>query len=112
MFDEQTRARFIALGNKLKQRRLERGMTLADLGEASGVHTSYLSRIEKAERRPSAPILQMIAKPLGFGEAELLRMAGYLSPDRVDDRIATFKDTMKCEIEKAMGNLKEKVDTL
>jgi len=112
MRDEQTRARLIALGEKLKQRRLEKGMTLTTLAEASGVHQSYLGRIERAERRPSAPILRQLANPLGFNEVELLRMAGYLSPDQVDDRIATLKNTMKCEIAKAMGDLKEKVDTL
>ena len=40
----------------------------------------YLGRIEGGERFPSAHILRKIAKPLGFNEAELLSLTGYLSP--------------------------------
>ena len=55
-------------------------LTLRELAAASGVSMSYLGRIERAERFPSASILQKIAKPLGFGEDELFTLAGYLSP--------------------------------
>ena len=60
----------------------------------------------------SADILRKLAEPLGFTEIELLKMAGYLSPDQVDDRITRFKKSIKAEIEVEMGNLKDKVDTL
>jgi len=112
MLDEETRARLVALGRKLKQRRREREMTLQALSKASGVHTSYLGRIERAQRRPSAPVLRQIAGPLGFTEVELLKTVGYLSPDRTDDRLVKFKESMKGEIKVAMANLMEKVDTL
>jgi transcriptional regulator with XRE-family HTH domain len=45
----------------------------------SGVSPSYLGRIERGERYPSARVLRRIAKPLGFGEDELFTLAGYLS---------------------------------
>ncbi len=112
MFNEETRTRLVALGERLKQRRQEREMTLHDLSEASGVHTSHLGRIERAERRPSAPVLRQIAGPLGFAEVELLKLVGYLSPDRTDDRIAKFKVSLKGEIKVAMSRLMEKIDTL
>jgi len=68
------------LGKTLKQRRVMIPMTLQELSAASGVSSSYLGRIETGERFPSAHILCRIAKPLGFGESELLTLAGYLSP--------------------------------
>jgi len=99
-------------GERLKARRKERGLTFAKLEALSGVDTSYLGRIERGERFPSAHILRKLAEPLGFDERELFKMAGYLSPDRTDDRISKFKDSMKGEIKGAMDNLLEKVDTL
>lgn len=100
------------LGESLKARRKDKELTLAELEARSGVDLTYLGRIERGERFPSAHVLQKIAAPLGFGEAELLRIAGYLSPDRTDDRIAKFKESIKGEIRVAMANLMEKVDTL
>ena len=99
-------------GERLKGRRKEKGLTLVQLGALSGVHISYLGRIETCKRYPSAHILRKLAEPLGFEELGLLKMAGYLSPDRIDDRISKFKETMKGEIRQAMSNLLEKVDTL
>lgn len=99
-------------GERLKARREEKGLTFAELEAVSGVHKSYLGRIERGERYPSAHILRKLAEPLGIDTIELLKMAGYLSPDRTDDRISKFKDSMKGEIRQAMSNLLEKVDTL
>jgi len=55
-------------------------LTLQGLGAMSGVSPSYLGRIERGERFPSARILRKIAKPLNFDEDELFTLAGYLSP--------------------------------
>ena len=100
------------LGESLKARRQGKGLTLVELKALSGVDTTYLGRIERGERFPSAVILQKLAEPLGYGGAELMKLAGYLSPDRTDDRISKFKKSMKGEIKTAMSNLLEKVDTL
>ena len=68
------------LGRLIKQQRLMVPLTLQELAAMSGVSPSHLGRIERAERFPSASILQKIAKPLGFDEDELFTLAGYLSP--------------------------------
>jgi len=68
------------IGKIIKQQRIMLPLTLKELSEASGVSSSHLGRIERGERFPSADILRKIAKPLGFGEAELFASAGYLSP--------------------------------
>ena len=99
-------------GERLKARRKEKGLTFAELEAVSGVDKSYLGRIERGERFPSAHILRKLSEPLGIDERELLKMAGYLSPDKTDDRISKFKDSLKGEIRSSMSNLMEKVDTL
>ena len=68
------------LGKILKQRRVMVPLKLRELAAASGVSESYLGRIERGERFPSARILLKIAKPLGLSESELFTYADYLSP--------------------------------
>ncbi len=67
------------LGQVIRKHRLLNRLTLRELGARAGISASHLGRIEKGERFPSAPILQRIAKPLGFQECELLMLAGYLT---------------------------------
>lgn len=80
----QTKARMTDhrndLGKMLKGRRLVMRLTLQELSALSGVSTSYLGRIEKGNRLPSARVLQKIAKPLGYEKDEILTHAGYLPP--------------------------------
>ena len=100
------------LGLKLRERRKQEGLTLVELAELTGVDTSYLGRIENGKRFPSAHILIKLAEPLQYTQEELLKLAGYLSPDRTDNRISKFKDSLKGEIKQTLSNLLEKVDTL
>lgn len=69
-----------SLGRMLKQQRLMIPLTLRKLAAITGISPSYLGRIEKGARFPSASILRRMAKPLGFDESELFALAGYLSP--------------------------------
>ncbi len=55
-------------------------MTLQELADRSGISPSYLGRIERGERFPSAGVLNKIARPLNFNISELLALAGYLPP--------------------------------
>lgn len=49
------------LENKVKERRLELGMTLTQLSKASGVPISTLAEIEEMGREPRVRTAQMIA---------------------------------------------------
>jgi transcriptional regulator with XRE-family HTH domain len=69
-----------SLGEVIRQRRVMMSLTLQELASKSGVSSSHLGRIERAERYPSARILRRIATPLGLEEDELFTYAGYLSP--------------------------------
>ena len=70
-------------GKILKKQRLMAELTLQALSSKTGISASYLARIERGERYPSAAILRKIAGPLNIGEVELLVFAGYLSPQSV-----------------------------
>jgi len=53
------------LGNTLRQRRVELGLSLSQLADATGPHKSFLSRLESGiVRQPSADSLQRIATAL------------------------------------------------
>ena len=47
---------------RLKQMRAQRGVTLADLSERTGISTSTLSRLENGQRRPSLELLLPLAQ--------------------------------------------------
>jgi transcriptional regulator with XRE-family HTH domain len=68
------------LGEIIRRQRVALPLTQQELASMSGVSPSYLGRIERGDRYPSAGVLRRIAKPLGFGEDELFTLAGYLSP--------------------------------
>ena len=71
------------IGQILKQYRTSIPLTLKQLAASSGVSPSYLGRIERGQRFPSAAILRKIARPLGFGESEIFALAGYLYADEI-----------------------------
>ena len=53
---------------------------MKEVAARSSVSSSHLGRMERGERSPSFAVLRKIARPLGFEETELLRLADYLSP--------------------------------
>lgn len=53
-------------------------MTLRELADRSGISPSYLGRIERSERFPSAGTLKKIAGPLNLDINKLFTFAGYL----------------------------------
>lgn len=67
------------LGHILNTHRRMSGLTLQRLGDAAGVSASYIARIERGERYPSAFVLTRLAGVLKINEADLLVLAGYMS---------------------------------
>ena len=99
------------LGLILKKRRKEKKLTLVQFSSLSGVSAPHIGRVERGERFPSAHILIKLAEPLGFREAELLMLAGYLSRDDSQDRVERLKSEIK-EIALALINIHLKIDGL
>ena len=70
-----------SLGDYLKEQRTSAQLSLRQLAEQTGVSNPYLSQIERGLRRPSAEVLQQIAKALRISAEQLYIRAGIVSPD-------------------------------
>ncbi|MCQ4084630.1 helix-turn-helix domain-containing protein [Streptomyces sp. RB6PN25] len=66
------------LGEYLREQRRNAQLSLRQLAEAAGVSNPYLSQIERGLRKPSAEILQQIAKALRISAETLYVQAGIL----------------------------------
>ena len=70
-----------SLGDYLKEQRVAARMSLRQLAEQAGVSNPYLSQIERGLRKPSAEVLQQIAKALRISAEQLYIRAGIVSPE-------------------------------
>lgn len=69
------------LGEYLREQRESSRLSLRQLAEQAGVSNPYLSQIERGLRRPSAEVLQQLAKALRISAEQLYLRAGIVSPD-------------------------------
>ena len=72
------------LGEFIRDQRRNARLSLRKLSEAAGISNPYLSQIERGLRKPSAEILQAIAKGLRISAETLYVRAGILD-ERTDD---------------------------
>jgi transcriptional regulator with XRE-family HTH domain len=73
-----------SIGEYIRQQREQAKISLRQLASAAGVSNPYLSQVERGLRRPSAEILQQIAKGLRISAEALYVQAGILE-DRWPD---------------------------
>src|SRR5277367_16123 len=69
-----------SIGEYIRQQREQAKISLRQLATLAGVSNPYLSQIERGLRRPSAEILQQIAKGLKISAETLYVRAGILDP--------------------------------
>lgn len=74
------------LGEYLHDQRRQAQLSLRQLAEQAGVSNPYLSQIERGLRRPSADVLQQIAKALRISAESLYVRAGILDADETGTR--------------------------
>lgn len=72
------------LGDYLREQRLSARLSVRQLSELAGISNPYLSQIERGLKKPSAEILQQIAKGLSISAETLYVQAGYLDPTEDD----------------------------
>ncbi len=72
--------RWLDLGSFIREQRGSARLSLRRLSELAGISNPYLSQIERGLRRPSAEILQQIAKALRISAETLYVQAGILEP--------------------------------
>ena len=70
-----------SLGDYLREQRTASRLSLRQLADQVGVSNPYLSQIERGLRRPSAEVLQQLAKALRISAEQLYIRAGIVSPD-------------------------------
>jgi len=67
-----------AIGAYIREQREQARISLRQLAQSAGISNPYLSQIERGLRRPSADILQQIAKGLRISAEALYVQAGFL----------------------------------
>ena len=69
-----------SLGDYLREQRVGAQLSLRQLAEQAGVSNPYLSQIERGLRKPSAEVLQQIAKAMRISAESLYVRAGIVNP--------------------------------
>ena len=76
----EVQQRLKELGNFIRDQRNVAQLSLRRLSSLAGISNPYLSQIERGLRKPSAEILQGIAKGLRISSETLYVRAGILNP--------------------------------
>ncbi len=89
------------IGSFIRSQRELAQVSLRQLAEKSGVSNPYLSQVERGLRKPSADVLNQIAKALRVSAEVLYVRAGILEPsDKSQVRDALITDTAITERQK------------
>jgi transcriptional regulator with XRE-family HTH domain len=89
---EEIDRRWRDLGEFIREQRSVGQMSLRKLSELAGVSNPYLSQIERGLRKPSAEILQQIARALEISSETLYVRAGILDePNGEADLVAEIR---------------------
>ena len=70
-----------SVGEYLHDQRVSAQLSLRQLAEQAGVSNPYLSQIERGLRKPSAEVLQQLAKALRISAEQVYVQAGILNAD-------------------------------
>ncbi|MCW2940559.1 MAG: transcriptional regulator, family [Actinomycetia bacterium] len=76
-----------SIGEYIREQRQRAKVSLRQLAETTGVSNPYLSQIERGLRKPSAEILQQIAKGLRISAEALYIQAGILEDREADSDV-------------------------
>jgi len=91
-----------SIGDFIREQRTQARVSLRQLAKVAGISNPYLSQIERGLRKPSADILQQIAKGLRISAEQLYVRAGILEdrPDGPDLTAAILADAQLTERQK------------
>jgi transcriptional regulator with XRE-family HTH domain len=63
-----------AIGPRIRELRIERGLTLDDLARAANISASHLSRLERGQTAPSFTVAAAIARQIGVLPSDLVNI--------------------------------------
>jgi transcriptional regulator with XRE-family HTH domain len=90
------------LGKRVKKLRADRGWSLEELANASGVSRSMLSEIEREKANPTLTVTFRIARAFGLTLQELIESAeasaSKIQVIRANDRAQVYRSDKQCEI--------------
>ena len=86
---DQLDNRWRELGEFIREQRRITHLSLRKLSELAGISNPYLSQIERGMRKPSANILQQIARALEISAETLYVRAGILDARPVESDLST-----------------------
>lgn len=92
------------IGAYIREQREQAKISIRQLAQAAGISNPYLSQVERGLRRPSADILQQIAKGLRISAEALYVQAGILDDKEGDTTVtdAIMADPELTERQKQM----------
>jgi transcriptional regulator with XRE-family HTH domain len=82
-----------SVGEYLAEQRRHAQLSLRQLSDLAGVSNPYLSQIERGLRKPSAEVLQQLAKALRISAETLYVRAGILDPDDSGEAAGARRET-------------------
>lgn len=90
------------LGKRVKKLRADRGWSLEELANASGVSRSMLSEVEREKANPTLTVTFRIARAFGLTLQELIESAeasaSKIQVIRANDRNQVYRSDKQCEI--------------
>lgn len=91
MTDKDPRDALKELGGYIREQRRQAELSLRKLADLANVSNPYLSQIERGLKRPSAEILQQIARALEVSSESLYVRAGILDEHARPDLITAIR---------------------
>lgn len=89
------------IGEKIKQLRKEKKMSISELAEKANVAKSYLSSIERnIQSNPSIQFIEKISSVLGVSVNELIREDNYNIDELDDEWLEIVQEAMKSGVTK------------
>lgn len=61
-----------AFGNKVRELRINKGMTIEQFANEADIHVTQLSRIERGETNPTISYIMLLAEKFGVPPQELI----------------------------------------
>lgn len=102
--DSVARSPRVELGAKIRARRGDRGFTLAELADRTGLSIGFLSQVERDITAPSLSSLAIIAEALGASMHEFIKEPAPVTFHHHDDHDATFAiDAERLSYERLSG---------
>lgn len=85
------------LGGYLREQRQSAQLSLRQLADRTGISNPYLSQIERGLKKPSAEILQALAKGLQISAEQLYIQAGILEPHEGQQTTPRVRDAINAD---------------